>query len=201
MAAIVLFHHVQGRTGGVEAFADRLRQDGHEVHVPDLFEGRTFASIDDGLDHVRAIGFDTVMQRGVQACAHLPGPLVFAGMSLGVMPAQQLFQNTAGALGAVFLHGFIDPAELGGTWPEETPVQVHAMDADPFFVEEDLAAARTAQQDHPNLAIHLYPGAGHLFTDSTSPDYDEAATQAVLERVQAMLVAIDEAHEVEAAEA
>ena len=40
MAEIILFHHVQGLTPGVAAFAETLRQVGHTAHTPDLFEGR-----------------------------------------------------------------------------------------------------------------------------------------------------------------
>ena len=57
MAEIILFHHVQGLTPGVVAFADELRRAGHTVHTPDLFEGRTFPSIDDGMAFAREVGF------------------------------------------------------------------------------------------------------------------------------------------------
>ena len=57
MTEIVLFHHIQGLTSGVHAFADRLRAAGHTVHTPDSFEGRTFASIDEGQAYCSEIGF------------------------------------------------------------------------------------------------------------------------------------------------
>src|SRR3989304_8589948 len=64
MAEVLLFHHAQGLTPGVVAFADELRAAGHIVHTPDLFGGGTFESIsggtallhDTGLDEVRAPG-------------------------------------------------------------------------------------------------------------------------------------------------
>lgn len=188
MTEIVLFHHVRGLTDGVRAFAERLRERGHAVHTPDLFDGLTFATVDDGLDHVRRIGFEAVIDRGVAACAELPQELVFGGFSLGVMPAQHLLQTSPDALGGLFVSGFLDPAELGGSWPEHVPVQVHAMDQDPSFVDEgDLDAARAVQSNHPNLEIVLYPGPGHLFADSTSPDYDPRATELVIDRADAFL--------------
>lgn len=188
MTELVLFHHVRGLTDGVRAFADRLRERGHTVHAPDTFDGVTFAMIDEGLGHVRKIGFQTVVDRGVAACAELPQEVVFAGFSLGVMPAQLLLQTTPGALGGLFFSGFVDPAELGGAWPERVPVQVHGMDQDPYFVDEgDLDAARSVRSSHPNLAIVLYPGRGHLFADSTSPDYDPHAADLLLDRVDAFL--------------
>jgi dienelactone hydrolase len=113
---VVLFHHIQGLTPGVVAFADRLRAAGHTVHTPDLLEGRTFPTIEEGEAHVRALGFDTVFARGVAAAELLPAEAVYAGISLGVGPAQQLAQNRPGARGALILAAFIDPSEFG-SWP------------------------------------------------------------------------------------
>ena len=52
MAEVLLFHHAQGLTSGIQAFADELRVAGHTVHTPDLFDGRTFGSIDEGMAHI-----------------------------------------------------------------------------------------------------------------------------------------------------
>ena len=103
------------------------------MHVPDLYEGRTFSDLDDGVAHARQIGFDTVLQRGLRAADDLPDELVYAGFSLGVMPAREIAAT-------------VDEAEL-----------------------------------------FLYPGDAHLFTDSSLPSYDAAATALVLERVLAFL--------------
>src|SRR5690348_10061654 len=69
MAEIVLFHHAQGLTPGVTAFADELRQAGHIVHTPDLFDGCTFDSIEKGMSFVKELGFGEVMERGERAVA------------------------------------------------------------------------------------------------------------------------------------
>ncbi len=192
MTDIVLFHHVLGLTDGLRSFADLLRAQGHSVHTPDLFEGRTFPSIDEGIGYAGTIGFDEVVRRGVEAADQLPRQVVFGGFSIGVMPAQQLFQTRPEALGGLFLHAFIDPDQLAGGWPDGRPVQVHGMDQDPFFTGDgDLDAARTVQTEHPELEIFLYPGSTHLFTDSSSADYDQAAAAQVLERVSAFLTTVD----------
>jgi dienelactone hydrolase len=54
---VVLFHHAQGLTPGVVAFAGELRRAGHTVHTPDLFEGHTFATIEEGMGYAEQIGF------------------------------------------------------------------------------------------------------------------------------------------------
>jgi dienelactone hydrolase len=182
MTEIVLFHHIQGLTAGVTAFADRLRAAGHTVHTPDVFDGRTFDSIKEGQAFLGEVGFDEMRGRAVQAAAELPAAVVYAGFSFGVMPAQQLLQTRPGALGGLFYHSFADPAWFG-SWPSGVPVQIHSMDADPFFVDEgDIDAARPFVDAHADAELFLYPGDGHLFTDSTLDDYDEGATELVLER-------------------
>ena len=143
MTEIVLFHHAQGLTPGVVAFADELRHAGHIVHTPDLFDGRTFNSIEEGMGLVRELGFGEVMARGERAVAALPAALVYAGFSLGVVPAQMLAQTRPGARGALLFYSCVPVAEFGQTWPKGVPVQVHGMDADPFFVGEgDIDAAQ-----------------------------------------------------------
>ena len=143
MTEILLFHHALGLTPGVTALADRLRAAGHTVHTPDLYDGKTFATVAEGVDHARSIGFGTLVQRGTAIAADLPEALVYAGISMGVMPAQNLAQNRAGAKGAVFFESSVPAEEFGGPWPAGVPLQIHAMDADPEFVDSgDIDAGR-----------------------------------------------------------
>src|SRR5258706_13984242 len=100
MAEVVLFHHVQGLTPGVVAFADELRAAGHAVHTPDVFDGRTFGTIGEGMGYVGKVGFEEIFERAVRAAEGLPAGLVYAGFSLGVPPAQKLAQTRPGARGA-----------------------------------------------------------------------------------------------------
>jgi dienelactone hydrolase len=176
MAEVVLYHHVHGLTKGVEAFADTLRQAGHTVHVPDLFEGRTFTTLDDGIAHARQVGFGTIQERGIAAAEELDPALVYAGFSLGVMPAQRLAQTRAGARGALLFHACLPVSEFGESWPAGVPVQIHSMDSDPEFVDGgDLDAARSLVDSTDQAELFLYPGEKHLFADSSLPSYDEAA--------------------------
>jgi dienelactone hydrolase len=185
MAEVVLFHHVQGLTPGVVAFADELRRAGHTVHTPDLFEGRTFGTLDEGMRYAEEIGGpDEVIGRGVKAVEGLPADLVYAGFSLGVLPAQKLAQTRPGARGALLFFAFVPVSAFGSGWPDELPVQVHGMDADPFFAGEgDIDAARELAEQAKDAELFLYPGDKHLFADSSLPSYDEGATALLLQRV------------------
>lgn len=191
MTDIVLFHHIQGLTSGVVDFADRLRAAGHTVHTPDSFEGRTFASIGEGEAYCSEIGFQAIRDRGVKAAESLPADVVYGGFSLGVMAAQTLVQTRPGARALLAYFGFADPTYFG-TWPDGTPVQIHAMDADPYFVGEgDIEPAQAFVDAHAEAELFLYPGDGHLFADNTLSDYDAGATELVLERSLALLTSLD----------
>ena len=123
MAEVLLFHHAQGLTAGVRAFADELRAAGHTVYTPDLFDGRTFQSIDEGLAYIGENGFDVMRERGVRLADELPTALVYAGFSFGVLPAQKLAQTRPGALGAVLCYSClpISGKWAFGPWPKATP--------------------------------------------------------------------------------
>lgn len=187
MAEVVLFHHAQGLTAGVLAFAERLRAAGHVVHVPDLYDGNTFTELDAGIAYAKEVGFGTIMERGRVAGEGLPTELVYAGSSLGVMPAQMLAQTRPGATGALLLHACFPPSEFDGPWPDGVPVQIHMMEADEWVLEGDLDAARELAETVETAELFLYPGDRHLFTDSSLPDYDERATTQVEERALAFL--------------
>ena len=191
MAEVLLFHHVMGQTPGFFAFADELRQAGHTVHTPNLLDGRTFDSIDEGLAYVGEIGFGEVIGRGDQAASEPPEGLVYGGFSLGVVPAQKLAQTRPGAKGALFFYSCVPMAEFG-SWPEGVPVQIHGADADPFFVDEgDIDAARELVASTDGAELFLYPGDQHYFADSSLPSYDAAATALLTQRVLAFLDAVD----------
>ncbi|MDX6337209.1 MAG: hypothetical protein QOG05_4549 [Streptosporangiaceae bacterium] len=185
MAEVVLFHHAQGLTPGVVAFADELRRAGHTVHTPDLFEGRTFSTIDEGMRHAEEIGFPgEVIGRGVRAVEGLPADLVYAGFSLGVVPAQMLAQTRPGAQGALLFYSCVPVSEFGSAWPDGVPVQVHGMDNDPIFVGEgDIDAARELVEQAKDAELFLYPGDQHYFADSSLPSYDPDATALLVQRV------------------
>jgi dienelactone hydrolase len=185
VAEVVLFHHAQGVTPGIVAFADGLRSAGHTVHTPDLFDGRTFPSIDEGLAHAQEIGFpDGVIERGAQAVAELPAGLVYAGFSLGVLPAQQLAQTRPGARGALLCYSCVPVSAFSAAWPAGVPVQVHGMDRDPIFVDEgDIDAARELVAEAEDGELFLYPGDEHYFADSSLPSYDPEATALMTQRM------------------
>ena len=191
MAEIVLYHHVMGLTPGVTAFADQLRAAGHVVHTPDLFDAHTFTTLEAGIAHARTVGFDTIIDRGVTVAEVLGPELVYAGFSMGVMPAQKLAQTREGARGALFFDSCLPVTEFGDRWPDGVPVQIHGMDADPEFAGGgDLDAARALVDSTDQAELFLYPGDVHLFADSSLPTYDRSAAMLMTDRVLVFLSAL-----------
>jgi dienelactone hydrolase len=192
MAEVVLFHHVQGLTDGVRAFAEQLRAGGHTVHTPDLFDGERPVTIDEGVAHVQALGEEVIGKRIDRAVADLPEGLVYAGFSFGAGEAQRLAQTRSGARGALLYESClpISGEWAVGPWPDGVPVQIHGMDQDPFFaLEGDIDAARelvsTVGSERGELFV--YPGDRHLFTDSSLPSYDADAAALVAQRSREFL--------------
>jgi dienelactone hydrolase len=185
VAEVLLFHHAQGQTPGFLAFADDLREAGHTVHTPDLYDGNVFDDLDAGVGYAKQVGFGEIAERGQRAADGLPDGLVYAGFSLGVMPAQALAQTRAGAKGALLFSAAFPAAEFGA-WPQGVPLQIHMMEGDEWALE-DLPAARELVGSVDGAELFLYPGDKHLFADSSLSDYDAQAATLLKERVLAFL--------------
>ncbi|GGP69144.1 dienelactone hydrolase family protein [Streptomyces abikoensis] len=174
---IVLFHSAYGLRPAVHAAADRLRAAGHEVHVPDLYEGRTVETVEDGMAIKDEIGREELLRRAVTAVAPLSDRgLVYAGFSLGGSIAQNLALADEKARGLLLLHGTSDLPEDASV--DDLPVQLHVADPDPFEPHDWLNAWYLRMgRAGADVEVHRYAGAGHLFTDPDLDDYDAEAAE------------------------
>jgi dienelactone hydrolase len=186
MATVLLFHHAQGQTPGFLSFADDLRRAGHTVHAPDLYDGRRFGDLREGVAYAEQVGFPEIIRLGSDAAKGLPADIVYAGFSLGVLPAQALAQTRAGARGALLFHSCVSPSEFGTSWPEAVPLQIHMTAADEWAME-DKAVAEALVEKNPSAELFVYPGSAHLFADPSAGDYDERADALLKERTLAFL--------------
>jgi dienelactone hydrolase len=181
---VVLFHHALGLTDWVRRFADSLRDAGHTVHTPDLFDGRTFETIEDGMAYSEELGGPmAVVERGRAAVESLPSGLVYVGFSLGVLPAQSLAQTRPGACGAVLCYAALPLGKWGDNWPAEwpdgVPVQLHILDGD-----EDFEIAQELARTVPGAELFVYPGTEHYFAE-----HDDQAAEELTHRVLDYLAA------------
>ncbi|GGS75999.1 dienelactone hydrolase family protein [Streptomyces griseoviridis] len=175
---IVLFHSTFGLRPAVRQAADRLRAAGHEVRTPDLFQGRTFDTVEEGMEHNESVGREELLKRAVLAAApYSERGLVYAGFSLGASIAQTLALGDHRARGLLLLHGTSDIAPNASA--DGLAVQLHVAEPDPFETDDWLSAwylqmGRTGA----DVEVYRYAGAGHLYTDPDLPDYDEEAAEA-----------------------
>jgi dienelactone hydrolase len=187
MAEVVLFHHAKGRTAGFLAFADQLRAAGHTVHTPDLYDGRTFPTIDEGVAYARQVGFDKIPERAQLAVETCRTTSSMPGSHSGRCRRRCWLQTRPGARGTLLFSAAFPTTEFGGSWPQGVPLQIHMMEADEWMLEGDLDAARELDKTIEGADLFLYPGNRHLFADSSLPDYDEQAAALLMERVLAFL--------------
>jgi len=188
MAEMVLFRSALGLRLGVTAAADRLRAAGHNVHTPDYYDGEVFDDLNEGLRKRDELGYAKIAQRARDAVARLPAELVFAGFSLGAMPAELLAATTPGTRGAVLMHAAIPVKGFGGfgveRWPAGVPVQAHYAVEDPWVEAGEVAALGDAVRGAgAAFEEHAYPGSGHLFADPDLPGYDRASSEEMWRRV------------------
>lgn len=182
MAEAAVFHHALGLTGFVRRFADALRDAGHTVHTPDLFEGKTFDTIEDGMAHSEELGGPmAAVERARAAVEPLSAEIVYVGFSLGVLPAQSLAQTRPGARGAVLCYAALPLGEWGDNWPAAWPegvaLQLHILEGD-----EDFEIAQGLAATVPGAELFVYSGAEHYFAE-----HDDEAAALLTERVLELL--------------
>jgi len=197
MTEVVLFHSALGLRPGVATAADRLREAGHTVHAPDYYDGEVFDDLDEGLRKRDELGYAEIARRANETVAELPAGLVFAGFSLGVVPAELLAASRPGALGAVLMHAAVPVEEFSEfgvkRWPEGAPAQVHYAAEDPWVEAEEVEALGDAvRQAGTRFEAHTYPGSGHLFADPGLPEYDPSSSDLMWRRVIEFLSRADD---------
>jgi len=183
MASIILFHSALGLTTGTKKFAHTLARDGHTVLTPDLFDGETFTTVEDGVRKRDALGLPELMQRAARSVEGVPAASIYAGFSMGAAAAQFLAATRPGARGAGLMHAVRPRAAMGmSRWPD-VPVQIHASLEDPWVDTAVLAAFAGAS----SAQVFRYPGRAHLFVDESSFDYAAEHAKMLTERVRAFV--------------
>jgi dienelactone hydrolase len=197
MAEVVLFHSALGLRPGVLSAAERLREAGHVVHTPDLYDGEVFEDYAEGGRKRDALGYAEIARRAREAVVSLPAETFYAGFSLGTAPAELLAASRKGARGAVLMHGAIPIQGFRSFgvegWPAGVPMQVHYAEGDPWVeAEEVVALGEAVRGTGTSFEEYVYPGSGHLFADPDLPDeYDAGSADLMWRRVLGFLERVD----------
>jgi dienelactone hydrolase len=188
---IAAFHSALGLRPAIHEFAQLLRNDGHIVHTPDLFDGEVFDNLTDGIAKRDAVGIPELSRRATVAVESLPSDCVYVGFSMGAASAQYLAASRPGAKAVILCHAALPPALMGiEEWPS-VPVQVHYAEGDPWVEKDQAAAFRDAVKAvDQTWDEYVYPGSGHLFSDRDSPDYDRESYALVVQRVLSFLSSV-----------
>jgi dienelactone hydrolase len=185
MTNIALFHSVLGVRPGVHDAAERLRAEGHDVSVVDQYDGRSFDSYDDAMEFAEAIGYPALMGVAAQSVAHLPDGFIAAGFSNGGGMAEFVARQR-NVSGVLMFSGALDLSMLGvEAWPAGVPAQIHYAFEDPFRSQDEIdSVVHLVRAAGATVKVFDYPGAGHLFTDSSLPaEFDAESTELLWSRV------------------
>jgi dienelactone hydrolase len=163
VSKIVVLHSAQGLGPGIESWAERLREAGHEVWTPELAEGRVAEA----------------------ELAELPADVVYAGFSSGAASAGYYAATRSRARGAILISGVTPLGEYEiEAWPESVPAQVHFASEDPDLDRAGVESfERALDAVCARLEIHAYAGSDQRFADPDSPGYDPASAELLLARV------------------
>jgi dienelactone hydrolase len=182
MTDVMLFHSVYGCRPAEQEIAARLRRLGHRVVVPDLYDGRTAETVDEGFAIYGKIGADHIAERAAAAAADMPPAAVLAGVSMGASVAAGLWALRPQAAGILLLHGV---CALPDALRPGIPLQLHLAEPD-AYEDETFVADWLADAAGRGIAVEAfrYPGAGHYFLDASLGDHDAAAAAHAWERIE-----------------
>ena len=188
---VAVFHSALGLRPAIHGFAQTLKEDGHSVRTPDLFDGKVFENLTDGVAERDAVGIPELSRRATAAVGSLPGDCVYAGFSMGAASAQYLAASRPGAKALILFHAALPPALFGvEKWPS-VPVQVHYAEGDPWVDKDQVSEFRDAVKEaNQTWEEYVYPGSGHMFTDRDSTEFDTESYELVVQRVRAFLSSV-----------
>ncbi|HEX6796531.1 MAG TPA: dienelactone hydrolase family protein [Ktedonobacterales bacterium] len=197
---VVVLHEWWGLTAPVHQACDRLAEAGFVALAPDLYRGKTTASVQEAEALGAALDRDEerwrgdikgalphLRQHGATSPADGRGAFGFVAFSLGGSYALDMSINLAEEIAAVVTFYATYPGlDYRGA---KASYLCHFAEDDTFVPAEEAAQMeRDLQSAGRPVTVYIYPGAKHWFFDADRPDaYDAAATSLAWERTIAFL--------------
>lgn len=178
---VLLCHAWWGLNGYFEGLADRLAGEGFTVLAPDLYDGRTAATIEEAealvytLDYKEAINYETAAADYLLAHPAAEGEQLGAmGFSLGAAYVTWLATLRPQVSAVVVFYGGVEQ-EADYATRTKAAFLGHFAEDDPYESAEEMRRMeemlRAARRD---VAFHVYPGKGNWFFENDRPDYYNA---------------------------
>jgi dienelactone hydrolase len=179
---VILFHSVCGLRPVELAAAEMIRAAGHNVSTPDLYDGVTADTIEQGFELKDDIGWDRICERAKTALVELPASTVLGGFSMSAGVVASVWPGRPKTRGVLLLHA---PAEIPGAmhW-DGLRVQLHVAEHDRFAPADEWTTWQ-AEAERVGIAaeVFVYPGAGHFYTDQSLADHQASAARQTWDRV------------------
>jgi carboxymethylenebutenolidase len=191
---VVVLHAWWGLTEPFQQVCDRLAEAGFVALAPDLYHGRTTASVEEAEELVGALNHDEERVRGDIAAAvqvlrqheatHLSegrGKLAIIGFSLGGAYALDTSVRMSEEIAAVVTFYASYPGlDYSGT---NAAYLCHFAEDDPFEPAESVAEMeQELQAARRPFTFYTYPGTKHWFFEENRPEYDAEAARLAWER-------------------
>jgi carboxymethylenebutenolidase len=196
---VVVLHAWWGLTEPFQRVCDRLAEAGFVALAPDLYHGKTTATIEEADALGGSLDQDVEQWRGDVAAAvqvlrqHTAtegadsrGKLAFLSFSLGGAYALDMSVNLAEDISAVvnFYAAYPEPDFSRA----KAAYLFHFAEDDPYVPAELIAQMEQALKAAGRPAIiYIYPGTRHWFFEENRPEYDAEASRLAWERTIAFL--------------
>ncbi|MDQ3929789.1 MAG: dienelactone hydrolase family protein, partial [Chloroflexota bacterium] len=195
----LLCHAWWGLNDFFQELADRLSQEGFVVLAPDLYDGRTAATIEEAealiytLDYKEAINYETAAAGYLLSHPAVEGDRLGAvGFSMGGAYVTWLATLNPSVSAVVLFYGGVEQ-EADFAIRTRAAFLGHFAEDDPYESSEEMrrmeAMLRAARRD---VAFEVYPGTGHWFfegdrQDAYNAEAAELAWRRTLEFLRAKL--------------
>jgi carboxymethylenebutenolidase len=192
--AVVVIHEWWGLNDQVKEEARRLAAEGYMALAVDLYRGRVAQDRDEAHELSRGLPEDRARRDLLAAFAYLaarpdvrPERIGSIGWCMGGGYSLQLALAEPRLAASVLYYGRLatDEAALAGL---RAPVLGLFGEEDRGIPPESVRAFEGALHKlGKRVEVHIYPGAGHAFANSTRPSYREAAARDAWEKTRAFL--------------
>ena len=184
---VLVLHAWWGLSDGIRRHCDRLAEAGFVALAPDLYDGRTAATVPEAKALVEQLDDDAATRRAADGIARLRahpavrGQVGVVGFSMGVWFALDLSAKHADVAAVALYYGTAGEIDHGRG---RAPVLGHFAERDEWEPPDEVASLEDDLRHAGRpVRFEVYQGVGHWFAESDRPEaHNEAAASLALRR-------------------